>query len=153
MIQFLYKLGYDDKINEGDYSHIPETHAQMFTLGERLGITSLKYTAKEKLKKYLKDQSYAHQRLGFKSEELEAFVRTLNIVWSTTPHDCKMMRDAILDFVPENLEGLLDMPAFEEFVEQTPSFAMNWMRRDQQYNGRRSFRKLRSCKLHPTGGW
>lgn len=93
----------------------------MYGLGEFYGIRSLKWVAADKFKTLIELWS---QRVcgSISSPNLLAFIQAIKVVYTTTPHDDRVLRDSVIRFVPEHLHAMFGLEEFRELVDEVPEF-------------------------------
>lgn len=122
MIRFIYTSDYFPFTSayEADPSFLP-VHASMYGLGEFYGVRSLKWVTADRFKKLIKLWSQGVYG-GVSIPNLLAFIQAIKLVYTTTPHDDRVLRDPVIVFVPEHLHAMFGLEDFRELLNGVPDF-------------------------------
>ena len=92
----------------------------MYGLGEFYAIRSLKWVAAGKFKKLIKPCSPPWS--SFLNPDLLAFIQAIEIVYTTTPADDRVLRDSVLYYIPRNLYEMFQVEEFRVLVDGVREF-------------------------------
>ena len=92
MLQYLYKLDYQDETDEGTFPEI-SNHAALWRIGDSLGIKGLKAMAADNFKLALSQINVDGSEIGFNILYFQCLVWDMEHVWDKTHDHMKDLRN------------------------------------------------------------
>ena len=114
MIDYLYRLDYDDKSSSANAEGTLVMNANVYAIADKYGIPSLKEIAQRKTAEALKTDS-----------NHESFLTALDIVWTTTPLSDRGLRGLFLPVIAKNKKILLEKEDFVRSVRTNGDLAVD----------------------------